>query len=98
VTTPLYSEALVQVNNEDIRLVIYCYFPSSLAGAFFAVIFTIQIGASYYAPPYFSTEMTVEPTDGDPVSLPDIVLCDPSPWDTARTSKLNITQEWLGFE
>ncbi len=66
-----------------------------MAGTILALVFTYQVGATYYEEPFYSTELSISSPDTDAVGyLPDIVLCDPSPWDLVKAGQLNISQEW----
>jgi hypothetical protein len=65
-----------------------------MAGTILALVFTYQVGATYYEEPFYSTELSISSPDTDAYGyLPDIVLCDPSPWDLVKAGQLNISQE-----
>ena len=66
-----------------------------LLGCFFSIFFTVKICLNSLSPPFFSTQFSIESMSSAP--LPDIVLCDPSPWDLEKSSKKNISIQLLSY-
>ena len=68
-----------------------------LFGCFLSIFFTAQICQNSLEPPFFSTEISMESTGTTSPPLPDIVLCDPSPWDLAKGEQHNISIQLLSY-
>jgi hypothetical protein len=69
----------------------------TFTGAILSAFFTEKIYASYSQPPFYATDISIETTDRLPVMLPDLVICDPSPWDLVKAQELNISREQLSY-
>ena len=63
----------------------------------FSVVFTVIISKSYFQSPFFTTEISIQPINESMVTLPDLIVCDPSPWDFDKALKNNISAEQLSF-
>ena len=69
----------------------------TLLGIFFSIFFTVKICLNSLQPPFFSVEIDIQSEDIADVHLPDIVLCDPSPWDYEKALAKNISADLLAY-
>ena len=70
----------------------------TLAAAFSSIYFTSKICLNSLQPPFFLTEISIQSVkNGSLVPFPDIVLCDPSPWDLDKAAKLNISRAMISY-
>jgi hypothetical protein len=73
------------------------WFILTVVGAVLSVIFTIKISLSSFNAPFYSTDISIISGDTIMVSLPNIVVCDPSPWDFEKAESLNISISELSY-
>jgi Amiloride-sensitive sodium channel len=69
----------------------------TLAGTVLSIVFTVLICIKYLQGPYYSTEISIEPMIPDIPYLPEIVVCDPSPWDIDKALHNNISKQLLSY-
>ena len=69
----------------------------TLLGIFFSIFFTVKICLNSLQPPFFSVEIDIQSEDIADVRLPDIILCDPSPWDYEKALAKNISDDLLAY-
>ena len=69
----------------------------TVTGIVLSIVFTVVISKSYFQSPFFSTEISIQSMNKSGVSLPDLVVCDPSPWDFDKAAKNNISKELMSF-
>jgi hypothetical protein len=73
------------------------WFILTLTGFILSIFFTLKIGLSAFQPPFYSTDLSVVSGDVTAVSSPDLVVCDPSPWDFDKAEHLNISLQQLSY-
>jgi len=73
------------------------WFVLTLTSTVLAIFFTVRIGISFFKPPFYSTDISIVSPHAKYVSLPDIVVCDPSPWDFEKAATLNILVKQLSY-
>jgi Amiloride-sensitive sodium channel len=69
----------------------------TVAGVILSIFYTAKICYNSLQPPFFTTE--IDRVSGVPLQmpLPDIVLCDPAPWDFKKAEGLNISSTMLSY-
>jgi hypothetical protein len=68
-----------------------------LTGGVLSVVFTVRICIRSFQPPFYSTDLSIVAANSDTAPAPDIVVCDPSPWDFDKAEKLNISLQQLSY-
>ena len=73
------------------------WFILTLFCTVFAIYFTVRIGLSFLRPPFYSTDISITSDFDKNVPFPDIVVCDPFPWDFEKAAKLNISTQQMSY-
>jgi hypothetical protein len=73
------------------------WFILTLSCTVLAIYFTVRIGLSFLEPPFYSTDISINSDIDKNVPFPDIVVCDPSPWDFEKAEQLNISAQHMSY-
>jgi hypothetical protein len=63
----------------------------TVAGTVLSIVFTVKICISSFQAPFHSTDMSLL-SDGLHVALPDVIVCDPYPWDFDKVQLRSVLQ------
>jgi hypothetical protein len=73
------------------------WFFLTLSCTVLAIFFTVRIGLSFLKPPFYTTDISITSDIDKNVSFPDIVVCDPFPWDFEKAAQLNISAQQMSY-
>jgi len=73
------------------------WFSLTLSCTVLAVVFTSRIAISFFEPPFYSTDISITSDIDKNVPFPDIVVCDPSPWDFAKAAQQSISAQQMSY-